>query len=274
MTIVERIIYGLVSGLAEFLPVSLHGHQSILLQLFGMDNRSALLDLMTHIGILVAVLISCKSIYIRFYLQQKIYARSRHRRTYDARSTYDLRLIQSAVFPMIAGLLLYFATSRYEKNPLYLALFFLINGILIIVPEYLPKGNKSAKSMSGIDGIMLGLVSALSIFPGISRIGASIGFTSIRGADKQNILNWVFLLAIPALLVYIIIDIINFFIIGIGAISILDVFGSLLGGGFAFCGGYLGIVLMKFLTEHTGYSWFAYYSWGASLFSFILFLIA
>ena len=274
MTIIESIIYGLISGLAEFLPISLHGHQAIFMHLFGMDTRSPIQDLLIHIGISLSVLISCKSILARIYTQQRIYTRSRRRRTYDVRGIYDLRLIQSASIPMMAGLLLYFSTSQYEKKPIYLALFFLINGIFLIIPEYSKKGNKSAKSMSSFDGVAIGLISVLSIFPGISRIGSAMGFASLRGADKQHILNWAFLLSIPALVIYLIIDIVNIFIIGIGSFSFIHLISYLLGGGFAFCGGYMGIILMKFLTERTGYSWFAYYCWGVALFSFVLFLIA
>jgi hypothetical protein len=40
----------------------------------------------------------------------------------------------------------------------------------------------------------------------------------------------------------------------------------------AFVGSYLGITFIRFLAVKVGFSGFAYYSWGAALFAFILYL--
>ena len=56
IALVKSIIYGFISGLTEIIPVSSRGHQSIMMQLFGMSQRDPLLDLMVHIGILACVI--------------------------------------------------------------------------------------------------------------------------------------------------------------------------------------------------------------------------
>ena len=45
---------------------------------------------------------------------------------------------------------------------------------------------------------------------------------------------------------------------------------SVLGAG---CGSYFGIMLMRFLAVKVGFTGFAYYSWGAALFSFVMYLV-
>ena len=48
----ESLIYGLISGLAEFLPISAEGHQHIMLYLFGGELRDPVRDFFVHIGLL------------------------------------------------------------------------------------------------------------------------------------------------------------------------------------------------------------------------------
>ena len=68
-------------------------------------------------------------------------------------------------------------------------------------------------------------------------------------------------------------DFIGIVSVGLSGVTFAAFIGYLLAGGAAFFGGYLGIALFKMLLNHSGFSGFAYYSFGASLFSFILFLI-
>ena len=59
----ESIIFGLFSGLTEFLPVSSSAHQQIMMHLFGVDVRDPVRDFFIHIAMLVAVVTSCKSFF-------------------------------------------------------------------------------------------------------------------------------------------------------------------------------------------------------------------
>lgn len=274
MSLFESVLYGLVSGFTEFLPVSSLGHQAIMMRLFGLDCREPVRDILVHLAIIISLLVGCRNMLIRLRREQLIASRSRRKRTYERKGMYDLRLVKTAAYPLVIGLILYIATRNMEFQPIYLALFFLINGIVIMVPEYVRQGNKDSRAMSGFDGILMGLGGALSAFPGISRIGTSMGIAILRGADRHHALNWVLLLSIPSLVLFLVFDIVNLFIISIGAISFAVIVGYLLSAAAAFCGGYLSIVFIKFVTERSSYSGFAYYSWGAAMFSFVLYLIA
>lgn len=274
MSILESLLYGFISGFAEFLPISPQGQQSVLMQLFGMSQRNPLTDLLIHIAAVASLLVGCRSMFIRLYRENLLISRGRGKRTYDFKGIYDMRLIRTAVIPMLLGLILYYKFDSFEFRPLLLALMLVINGVLIMIPEYSRQANKTSRSMTGVDGILLGMSAALSAFPGISRFGAFVGVSLLRGADRKQAMNWALLISIPALVFFIIYDLIGLFTIGAGALSFLTVLGMFLAAGAAFCGGYLAIVFIRFLTEHSGYTGFAYYSWGTALFSFVLFLIA
>jgi hypothetical protein len=59
---------------------------------------------------------------------------------------------------------------------------------------------------------------------------------------------------------------------GIGS-AIWSGLGYLVSAIAAFIGGHLGVSLMRYLSVHKGYAGFAYYSWGAAMFAFVLYLI-
>lgn len=274
MSIFESILYGLFSGMAEFLPVSSQGHQAIMMQLFGLNAREPVRDIIVHIAILFALLNTCKPLFSRIRREHLLATRSRRRKNTVRMAQYDIRLIKTAAFPMLAGFLIYIAGKNYEFQPLSLALFLCINGIVLIVPEYIRHGNKDARFMTGWDGILLGLLGALSAFPGISRIGIMNAYCLSRGSDRQHALNWLLLLSAPMLVLLLGFDIFNLFTLGFGSFSFVIFLGYVLSGVMAYIGSYFSIMIIRFLTVRAGFSGFAYYSWGTALFSLVLYLIA
>lgn len=273
MSLLESIIYGLVSGLSEFLPVSSQGHQAIMMRLFGQDHRDPVRDILVHIGLICALLVACRPLFLHLRREQVLSKRRRRNRTYERKGIFDLRLIKTAVIPMIVGMLVYIATKRFEFKPILLTLFFIINGVVLIVPEYMAHGNKDARVLTGWDGILLGFSSVLSSLPGVSRVGTMSALVTARGADRQASLNWIFALSLPALVMFIGFDVVNLIAQGFDPISFMVILGYLLAAVAAFGGGYFGIVILRYLSVQIGYAGFAYYSWGAAMFSFVLYLI-
>lgn len=274
MSFLESIVYGFISGLTELIPVSPQGHQALMLRLFGVSVREPVRDMFVHIAILIALMTTCKSMFARITAENRLSARSRNKRTAVRRAAYDLRLIKAAIFPLLAGLFFYFTTRRVETNYILLALMFILNGVIILIPEYARHGNKDARFMSGWDGIAFGILGALSAIPGISRVATMDFYMTLRGADRKNTINWILLLSVPVIFVLIFIDLILLFILPLGRITFVIFLQYIVSAIAAYCGSYLSIVLVKYLSVHTGYSGFAYYSLGAAMFAFVLYLIA
>lgn len=274
MSIFESLLYGLISGLAEFLPVSSQGHQAILMRLFGQDHRDPVRDILVHLGMLLALLVACRSLFIHLRREQAMSKRTRRRNhTYERKGIFDLRLIKTAAIPMLVGMLAYIAARGFEFKPIQLAFFFALNGIILIIPEYMAHGNKDARAMTGWDGILMGFSALFSSLPGVSRVGTMSAIMTARGADRQSVLNWVLALSLPALAMYLGFDIVNLIIQGFDPVSFTVILGYILAAAASFGGGYFGIVIMRYLTVQIGYAGFAYYSWGAAMFSFVLYLI-
>lgn len=275
VSLLENILYGLISGVAEFLPVSARAHQSLLRYLFGVSTRASLQDLLVHIGVLLSILIACRENIGRLLREQRSSARSRRgrSRSLDKKSCYNLRLLKTAVLPLLAGMLLYASTAKLENNLLALVGFLVVNGAILLMAEHTRRGNRDSRTMSGLDGIAMGVAGATSVFPGISRTGMITSYATARGADGQSAVNWAILLGIPAMLFAVCYDIILIMDGGIVTLSALIIAGNVLAGIAAFCGGYIGISVLRLIAAHSGVSQFAYYSIGVAMFTFILYLL-
>lgn len=275
MSIIESIIYGFVSGIAEFLPVSSRAHQILLRYIFGVDSRNFLQEFLVHIGLLVSIIVGCRETLSRLRREQKALSLTRHRnkRSLDPKSYYDIKLLKTAAIPLIIGLFLTPATIKMDNNLLAIMAFLIVNGFVLFVAEHTQRGNRDSRTMTGLDGIVIGILGSLSVFPGISRTGMISAYTSARGADSENATSWAFLLGIPATAFFVCFDIYGMITIGAGVISISILAGYILAGISAFCGGYISISLFRAVLNHTGFSQFAYYSVGAAFLTFILYLI-
>lgn len=275
MGILYSIIYGIVSGLAEFLPISAQAHQILLQRLFGKMHPEPMRDLLVHLGFFVTLLVACRGDIKHWISERRLLARSRHRRVNNAAShgMYDFRIVQTATVPLALVLILASVNSGGFTHYLYLALFFIINGIFLYIPEHIRQGNKDARHMTGLDGVLIGTLGGLSAFCGISRMGMCISAATLRGADKKNAVNWSLLLGIPALIILCVFDVIGIASVGLNSIGVLDALGYMISALLAFGAGYGGISFMRFLAVRDSFSGFAYYSWGAAIFSVILYLI-
>ena len=273
MSFIQSIIYGFVSGLTEFLPVSSGGHQTLLRELFGISQGAPVLDVLIHIAIILAIIYNCRAYLRRLLLVSRSTAKTRALRN-DRSNIYDYRLIVSSALSMVFVMLILFFVGHFGDELVYVALFALINGVILYVSAHMPQGNKESRHMSMFDSAFIGLFGAFSVLPGISRVGASLSGAVWRGADKQKAINWVLVLSIPAMLMLLLFDFIAIITGGIGALSFLILFGYLFAFAFAFAGASLGIYILRYFVMHATLSSFAYYSWGVALLSFILYLSA
>lgn len=275
LNLFEAVLYGLVSGVSQFLPVSTSGHRVLLLQLFGKSGSSPLLEMLLHISLLVSVFFGLRGYLEKIRREKRLAARYRsaRRQGRELRGLMDLRLVRTAALPMCAGLLLYLATGKYASNLLLSAGFLILNGAFFMLTEHLPKSNKDAGQMSGFDAVLIGLSGVPSVLPGFSRVGLCLSTAILRGADTGRAYVWAILLSIPALITQILLDLISIIVTGIGVFSLWIAVSYAVAMVFAFIGGFVAIRFMRGLADHAGLAGFAYYCWGVALLSFILFII-
>lgn len=275
MSLIESILYGLVAGFAEFLPISSSAHSALLEKLLGIDAVSPFTILLCHVAMVAAIYICCKDTLAGLYRELMLSQRPKRRRSRDPikRSMYDIALIRTAFFPLAIGFFCYPYTGRILNDIQWIAVFLAVNGVITFLPPYIRSGNKDSLSMSRADAVLIGIAGGLGCIPGISRMAAVTTVCSIRGADRKNALHWALLLSIPALGFMLGFDIRDIIMQGMNLGGMSGLIQSLICAGFAFLGASSAIQIMRFLSVNAGYSRFSYYCWGAALFMFALYLL-
>lgn len=272
---IESILYGLFAGLADILPVSSQAHRMLLISLFGEGSEPVLLRLLVHISTLAALYYSCRSHITRITRARKLaqIPKRRRKRPLDTFALMDFSMLRNMLVPVAFGFLFYNRISSLVSILSVLAFTLFLNGIILFVPQYLPGSNKDSQSMTPLDSLLMGLGAVVSMLPGISCIGIVTSIGTIRGADKRFALNMALLLNIAMTVGLILFDIIAIVTgAGLGTLSFGVFFSYILSAAAAFGGTFLGIKIMRKMASTVGFGGFAYYCWGAALFSFILFL--
>lgn len=188
MTTWEAIILGTIQGLTEFLPVSSSGHLELGQIFLGFTDlkRYILFDLVCHMGTLMAILWF-------FFPQIKASLTS---------DTTRLRQVILGTLPLFPLVLILKPIKAVFDQPEYLGYCFLLTALLLTIGSRFslkPASMQSLRRRLG-DPLTIGLFQAIAILPGVSRSGSTISAARVLGWEKEDAISFSFLLAIPAIL--------------------------------------------------------------------------
>lgn len=267
-----EILYGLVMGATEVLPVSSRAHGQMLLKLLG-DGASPLCLLFLHLGVALALYTASLSTIVRITraLALARIPKRRRKRPLDTVSLMDFRLLRTAVIPAVLFTLLYPKLRALDSNLLIVSAFVFFNGLLLYIPQFFPGCNKDARTLSRVEGLVMGAAMGLGVFPGVSGMGASVSAGLICGVERKYAVNLSLLTNLAVLITLIVHDVMSIISAGVGVVSFSQIFGFFVVGVSAFGGCRLAIRLVRKLSDFTN---FAYYCWGVALLVFILNLLA
>ena len=272
----ESILYGLFSGLTDILPVCAQAHKALMLKFFGIKGNMELLDLLIHLAIAAALYLNCRNHLLRMARANALsrVPKKKRKRPLDMRSMMDMSLLKTMLVPVILGLLLHKQGAKLQGNLVLLSVFVLINGIILYIPQYFPSGNKDSRTLSRVEGLLMGLGGAVSVVPGISAMGVATSIGSLCGVDRTYCLNMTLMMNLFLTIGLIIYDVMGILDAGIGTISIFILLRYIMTTAIAFGSATIGIRLMRQFSESNGYSIFGFYCFGQALFTFILNLMA
>ena len=270
------ILFGLVSGVTEIIPVSSQAHRILMLKLFGMSAEPELLQFMIDLGITAALYYGCQNHIIRIIRAKRLSrVPKRHRkRPLDVTSLMDLSLIKTMIIPVILSFFLYNKAQTLGNSMLYIAVFMLLNGIIMYIPQFFLSGNRDSRTMSRVHGLLMGLGGAISVVPGFSSVGCAMSVGSFCAVDKEYGLNMVLLMNMFICAGRVVFDVLELMAVGMGGIGFGGFLVYLLSGIIAFIGAAIGIKLIKALINEISFVVFSMYCWGISLFTFIMNLLA
>ena len=272
----ESLIMGIVTGITEILPVSSEAHNQIVLKMLGKTQNPHIMQLLIHIAILVALILSCHPHILKMIRAKKLarVPKRKRKRPLDVRSLMDLSLLVTMLLPAVLVMFFYTKIRSFTFNTVIVATFLFLNGLILYIPQFLPSSNKDCRSLSRVEGVLMGLGGALFVLPGFSGVGAALSAASVCGVDRKYAINMVLLMQIGVMAGRIILDIVGMFTATTVYITGMLVFFSILAAAVAFVAAWFSIKFMRSLAQEKGYGGFSCYCWGLALLTFILTLIA
>ena len=276
LTWLQSVLYGLLSGLTDVLPISSEAHKALFLKFFGIKGDAFVLELLIHLGMLAALYYTGQTNLIRMR-RARILAKTpkrKRKRPLDMRSMMDWSLLKTMLIPVLLGLYLYQYTQKFSANLVLIALFLFLNGLILYIPQFLPTGNRDSRTLSRVEGLLMGLGGTVSVLPGISAVGATISIGSVCGVERSFALTMTLLMNLFLVFGMSVYDIIHIVESGMEVLSFTIILRYIVTAAASFGGTTLGIKILRRLAENQGYAVFGLYCWGMALFTFILNLIA
>lgn len=199
MELIKAIIFGIVEGITEWLPISSTGHL-ILLNEFLKLNVSAdfydMFEVVIQLGAIMAVVVIFWKQICPIYIKND--------RFKIDKGIIDLwgKIIVACIPAAVIGLLFDELFEKWFYNPVCVALALIIFGILFIVIENRniePKIN-SLSEITYNTALLIGVFQLIAaIFPGTSRSGATIVGALLIGVSRTVAAEFTFFLAIPVM---------------------------------------------------------------------------
>lgn len=189
MTIIQSILFGVVEGLTEFLPVSSTAHLIITSHLLGIaqSDEHILFEIAIQLGAISAVILMFFKKFLSFVRIKKL---------------------AFAFIPTgIAGLFIYPYLKLIFNTPIIIGFTLLVGGIIILFAEHFyakaeREGEVEAShEITFTQAILLGCYQALAIIPGVSRSGAIIVGGLFHKMERKLLTEFTFLLAVPTMIV-------------------------------------------------------------------------
>lgn len=272
----ESILYGLISGISDIFPVSAQAHRMLLLKIFGEANDLSLMRMFVHLGIFGAVLFHCQPHIVRFLRAKRLsrVPKRRRKRPLDTKSLMDYSLWKTTLIPVILSFFLYSKAKSLNDKIIWMAVFMLVNGVILYIPQFLPGSNKDSRTLSRVEGLLIGLGGAVAVLPGVSAMGAAVSIAAVCGVERSYGLTMALLMNLAVNLGLAVLELIALIQGGLTGLGFGLILRGLVSGIAAFASGYFAIQFLRRFAAERDYSVFSYYCWGLALFTFILNLMA
>ena len=213
--ILKTLLFGIVEGITEWLPVSSTGHLILLDEFVGLNvgkdlgaefNEQFLemFNVVIQLGAILAVV-------VLFFKKLNPFAPSKSKEEKKSTWTMWFKVLVASIPAAVVGLLLdkiiENATGKdidgWLYNGIVVAAALVVYGVLFILIEKLNK-NKAPKindisEVSYKNAFMIGVFQMLAIIPGTSRSGSTILGSMLMGMSRNVAAEFSFFMAIPAM---------------------------------------------------------------------------
>ena len=253
----KSLLYGIVEGITEWLPVSSTGHLILLGELCPLQVSEAFSEMFDVVIQLGAIL----SVIVLFFRKLNPFAPSKS--SLEKKNTWGLWLrVCVAVIPSaIVGVILDDWLDEHLYNYVTVAIALVVYGILFILIEKFKPADKArvtaAESITCKLAFLIGMFQMLALITGTSRSGSTILGAMLLGCSRSAAAEFSFFMAIPTMLGASLLKVVKLFAEGV-AVTALEWGILAVGCVTAFI---VSLAAIKFLMDFVKKHSFASFGW-------------
>ena len=198
LEILKAILFGIVEGITEWLPVSSTGHLILLEEFIHLDVTGEFYEMFQVVIQLGAIL----AVIALFF--HKLWPFSPRKTAEEKKNVWQLwfKVIVAVLPSAVIGLVLDDWMDAHFYNYVVVAIALVVYGVAFLFVE---RGNKTAKidDVYAIDyrtALLIGVFQCLALIPGTSRSGSTILGAILIGVTRPAAAEFSFFLAIPTML--------------------------------------------------------------------------
>ena len=200
MTTFEGIIYALIHGISEFIPVGAHGHEILASKLLGLGTPGAVGAGGLALGAAIALLIVFRHDWasmISSFLQVLVFRK--YPMTLDERMPFFLLL---SCVPAAAGMrALESQTSPLVSHPTGAALAIATGALFLWIGESLSRRTKNIYDLNIVDAVLVGVSQLGVLVPGLGPLTATLALLLLRNYRLEAAAKYAFFAAFPMTIV-------------------------------------------------------------------------
>lgn len=198
MNEIWAVVYGVIQGITEFLPISSSGHLALIPKFFTLEDPGVIFDLVMHVGTALAVIIyfnkDIKSMFKEVFSLIKY-------RNFNTNGFYSQNFIISTVSSVICILVLKDIALEYGRSSVFIGLNLIIFGVLMYISDRTKaKAIDLSNRRDFKRSILIGVAQSLAIFPGVSRSGVTLTASRFSRLSRVEASRFSFLLSLPIIL--------------------------------------------------------------------------
>ena len=198
MEIIKAILFGIIEGITEWLPISSTGHMILLNEFINLNVSEEfykLFEVVIQLGAILAVVI----MYFKTILPWGFCKKKE-----DTKNTFNLwgKIIVACLPAAVIGILFDDWLDEHLYNSVVVSLMLIVYGIAFLVIENKKFDKSKVESLNDItykQALGVGGFQLLSLIPGTSRSGATIIGGLILGLKRSVAAEFTFFLAIPVM---------------------------------------------------------------------------
>lgn len=202
MELLKAVLFGIVEGVTEWLPISSTGHLILLNEFITLnvsDEFRSMFDVVIQLGAILAVI-------VLFF--HKLNPFSPRKTEGEKKQTWQLwfKVIAAIIPSGIVGVLFDDWMEAHFHNATVVSIALIVYGVAFILVERRNArrvGGKTVEDMYAIDyktALLIGCFQCLSLIPGTSRSGSTILGAILIGVGRSAGAEFSFFMAIPTML--------------------------------------------------------------------------